>query len=102
MGSRPYRGQPMLLRTISGYESVVQAHRQKMQKDEARRLMQLRQLIVEPVFGIIKEQMDTRRFLLRGPGNVQAQWDLLCTAFNLRKLYKYCWKPRVAATRTVI
>ena len=73
-----------------------------MQTYEARRLMQLRKLIVEPVFGIIKEQMDTSRFLLRGLGNVQAEWHLLCAAFNLRKLYKYWWKPRVAATRAAV
>ena len=87
---------------ISGYEVVVQAHRQKMQTDEARRLMELRKLIVEPVFGIMKEQMDSRRFLLRGLTNVRAEWHLLCAAFNLRKLYKYWWKPRVVATRTAI
>ena len=82
---------------ISGYEQVVRAHRKKMQTDEARRSMEQRKFTVEPVFGIIKEQMDCRRFLLRGLSNVQAEWALLCAAFNLRKLYKYWWKPRVTA-----
>ena len=62
-----------------------------MRTDEARKLMRQRAGIVESVFGVIKEQMDARRFLLRGLANAQAEWHLLCAAFNLRKLYKYWW-----------
>ena len=42
--------------------------------------------LVEPVFGIIKEQQGARRFLLRGLVNVAAEWTMLATAFNLRTL----------------
>ena len=34
----------------------------------------------------MKEAMGFRRFLLRGLESVQAEWSLLCTAHNLRKL----------------
>ena len=40
--------------------------------------------LVEPVFGIIKEQLGARRFLLRGLRHVEAEWTVLATAFNLR------------------
>ena len=48
----------------------------------------LRKQLVEPVFGIIKEQQGARRFLLRGLVNVAAEWTMLATAFNLRTSWR--------------
>jgi hypothetical protein len=45
--------------------------------------------IVEPVFGLIKEQRGCRRFLLRGLTKVAAEWALLCAVTNLWRLYRY-------------
>ena len=42
----------------------------------------------EPVFGQLKPAMGFRQFLLRGGAKVRAEWALLCTAFNLRKLWR--------------
>ena len=55
-----------------------------------------RKQLVEPVFGIIKEQLAARRFLLRGFANVSAEWTLLGTAFNLRTLWRV-WRLGVFA-----
>ena len=52
--------------------------------DEARDAYKRRKPLVEPVFGIIEEQLAARRFLLRGRVNVSSEWTLLATAFNLR------------------
>ena len=52
--------------------------------------------MVEPVFGIIKEQLAARRFLLRGFANMSAEWTLLGTAFNLRTLWRV-WRLGVFA-----
>jgi hypothetical protein len=38
------------------------------------------------VFGQIKQARGFRQFLLRGVGQVRAEWVLLCTAHNLLKL----------------
>lgn len=46
----------------------------------------LRKQTVEPVFGQIKEALGFRRFLLRGFEKVQAEWLMVCAAFDLRKL----------------
>jgi len=46
-----------------------------------------RKQTVEPVFGIIKEAMGFRRFLLRGIGNVSLEWTLVTLAYNCRRLY---------------
>jgi hypothetical protein len=40
----------------------------------------------EPVFGQIKQALGFRQFLLRGIEKVRAEWALVCTAHNLRKL----------------
>ena len=42
--------------------------------------------IVEAVFGQIKQARGFRQFLLRGVGNVRAEWAMNCTAHNLVKL----------------
>ncbi len=46
----------------------------------------LRKQTVEPVFGIIKSVMGFRQFLLRGLANVQAEWTLVCMAWNLKRM----------------
>ena len=48
----------------------------------------LRKQTVEPVFGQIKEAKGFRQFLMRGLKKVRGEWDLICTAHNLNKLYK--------------
>jgi hypothetical protein len=65
-----------------------------MVTDEARTLYARRKELNEPVFGIIKEQMGGRRFLLRGLANVRAEFMLLATAFNLRTLWRL-WTSRL-------
>jgi transposase len=46
----------------------------------------LRKQVVEPVFGQIKEARGFRQFLLRGIEKVKAEWAMICTVHNLRKL----------------
>ena len=47
-----------------------------------------RQALVEPVFGILKEQRGMRRFRLRGLSKVGVEVALMCTAFNLTRLWR--------------
>jgi hypothetical protein len=42
---------------------------------------------VEPVLGIIKSVIGFRQFLLRGLDSVKGESDLVCIAFNLKRLY---------------
>jgi transposase len=46
-----------------------------------------RKSTVEPVFGIIKAVMGFRQFLLRGLESVAGEWDLVCIAYNIKRLY---------------
>lgn len=67
-------------------EPVLRKQRALMATAEAQTLYKRRKELVEPAFGIIKEQQAGRRFLLRGLRNVSAEWALLAVAFNLRVL----------------
>lgn len=46
-----------------------------------------RKVIVEPVFGQVKEARRFRRFSLRGRTKVSAEWHLVCAVHNLGKLF---------------
>jgi transposase len=68
---------------------AAQQMRQKLNDAEIKKLYQKRAGMVEPVFGMIKETLGYRRFLLRGLQKVKGEWAIICTAFNLLKLYRY-------------
>jgi len=68
-------------------------HRLKTTAGKA--VYRLRKVTSEPVFGIIKEVMGFRRFLMRGLDAVQAEWNLVCMAWNIKRLHTL----RLTATR---
>jgi hypothetical protein len=43
-------------------------------------------MTVEPVFGIIKSVMGFRQFMLRGLDKVSGEWNLVCLAWNLKRM----------------
>jgi hypothetical protein len=53
-----------------------------------RALYKLRQQTVEPVFGIIKAVLGFRRFSLRGLAKVTLEWELVCLAYNCKRLHR--------------
>lgn len=73
---------------VTPHDMALRAHRQWMATPAAQTAARRRKQLVEPVFGILKEQQGARRFLLRGLANVQGEWLLLAAAFNLRTLGK--------------
>lgn len=60
------------------------AHRLKTQSGRA--IYALRKQTVEPVFGIIKQAMGYREFLLRGVAQVRHEWHLVALAYNLKRM----------------
>ncbi len=54
---------------------------------EGRELYGLRKQTVEPVFGIIKEAIGFRRFMLRGLEKAGLEWTLMSTSYNLKRLF---------------
>jgi len=67
----------------SGKEKM--AHR--MQTPAGKTFYKRRKQTVEPVFGIIKEILGFRRFLLRGREKVSLEWLLVCVSYNLKRLF---------------
>ena len=78
---------------IGPQDTALRRHRAWMSTEEAKRAYRRRKQLVEPVFGIIKEQQQAQRFLLRGLANVAAEWTLLATAFNMRTLWRI-WRAQ--------
>ena len=70
-----------------------------MTTERARSLYARRKELIEPIFGILKEQLGARRFLLRGLANVRAEFRLLATAFNLRTLWRV-WRTQLRRRET--
>src|SRR5215813_7256502 len=65
----------------------------KVRTPTGRALYARRKVIVEPVFGQIKEVRGFRRFLLRGLDNIRGEWHLVCVTHNLLKLWRYTFAP---------
>jgi hypothetical protein len=65
----------------------------KVRTPEGRARYARRKVIVEPVFGQIKEARGFRRFLLRGLANIRGEWCLVCVTHNLLKLWRYTCVP---------
>jgi transposase len=63
--------------------------RWKLRTAQGRALYARRKATVEPVNGQIKEARGFRRFSLRGLDKVQREWDLVTTAHNLLKLFRF-------------
>jgi hypothetical protein len=62
------------------------AMRDKVRGEEGKRVYGRRAATVEPAFGIIKAAMGLGQFLLRGMQKVRIEWDLVCLAYNMRRL----------------
>jgi hypothetical protein len=59
----------------------------RLATEAGRKLYGLRKQTVEPAFGIIKEAIGFRRFLLRGLAKVNLEWTLVTTSYNLKRLF---------------
>ena len=68
-------------------DSRLLVMREKLQTDDGRRLYAKRKQTVEPVFGITKEVMGFRQFLLRGLAKVSGEWQLVRLAYNIKRLW---------------
>ncbi len=68
----------------------------KVRTPEGKALYARRKVIVEPVFGQIKEVRGFRRFLLRGLEKIRGEWRLVCLTHNLLKLWRYGCAPLAA------
>ena len=99
-GTRTYKSLEPVRCTCGHYETVdgrevLRVDQSHMAKRELKRIMEepgnselyrRRKCTVEPVFGQIKVGMGFRRFSYRGRQNVSSEWNLVCAAFNVKKI----------------
>ena len=68
-------------------DPVLVAMAEKLKTPEGKATYRKRACSVEPVFGIIKAALGFRQFLLRGLEKVSGEWNLVCLAYNLKRLH---------------
>jgi len=66
---------------------AVTAMAHRLRTPEGKAMYAKRKSTVETVFGIIKEVLGFRQFHLRGLEAVQGEWNLVCMAWNLKRMY---------------
>jgi len=62
--------------------------RAKLRTQAGRNIYRRRQAVVEPVFGILKEQRGMRKFRRRGLAAVTTEWMLAAIAYNLTRMVR--------------
>ena len=69
------------------YERERNAINEKMNTKKGKEIYKLRAITVEPVFGDIKENKGMRAFLTRSIETVKTEFNLVCAASNLKKIW---------------
>ena len=70
--------------------TLVERMKRKLMTRAGRAIYARRKIIVEPVFGQIKQAQGFRQFLLRGVEKVRSEWALVCATHNVLKLHRLC------------
>jgi hypothetical protein len=71
------------------YESNRERVRERMATEEGKAAYNQRSHLAETPFAFILENLGLRQFLHRGRELVAVEWDLACTAMNIKTLMKY-------------
>lgn len=77
-------------------ESLRQQMNSKMEKDESKAIYKERKIIVEPVFGHIKNS-GFSGFSLRGKEKVAGEFSLVCATHNIKKMIRAMFKGVIPA-----
>jgi transposase len=68
-------------------QPATQAMRRRLARRTGQNWYRKRKAMVEPVFGWIKAALGFRGFSLRGVKRVRGEWQLLCAALNLKRIW---------------
>lgn len=66
---------------------AVSRMRHRLKTAAGKAIYALRKVTSEPVFGILKAVMGFRSFQVRGLEAVQGEWNLVCMAWNIKRLH---------------
>ena len=76
-------------------EPLQKEMRKKLTSKEGKEKYFKRQYTIEPIFGHLKFNLGYRSFLLRGLKKVNAEFQLICIGWNLKKMLKLGVKPEI-------
>jgi len=65
----------------------IEKAKHRLQTKEGKAIYAQRKSTVEPVFGVMKHIMGFRQFMLRGFEKAKGEWNLICIAYNLKRLH---------------
>jgi transposase len=71
-------------------EELVEKNRDLIMSERGIEEYKKRMHTVEPVFGNIKFNMGYSYFLVRGEKKVKGEFNLMCIAHNIKKIFNYC------------
>ena len=66
---------------------VIQGMKMKMRTEEGKMIYSRRMPTIEKIFGYFKEVLRLKSFRVRGMKKVKVQWSLLCTLYNLKRIF---------------
>jgi transposase len=77
-------------RTLSRdeYQEIRDRVAQEMASEAGRAIYRKRAPAIEGVFGVIKQSLGVRQFLLRGLDKVRIEWRWVCGAYNVKKMLR--------------
>jgi hypothetical protein len=67
--------------------NAVDTMKHRLKTKSGKAVYAIRKITIERVLGVIKLVMGFRPFLLRELNAVKGEWDLVCIALNLKRLY---------------
>jgi transposase len=70
------------------HDPSLRRMREKMRSEPGRHLYRKRRSIVEPVFGVLKQQRNLREFRMRSLDKVAIEFALAATAYNLTRIHR--------------
>jgi hypothetical protein len=70
------------------HDPSLRRMREKMRSEPGRHLYRKRKSIVEPVFGVLKQQRNLREFRMRSLDKVAIKFALAATAYNLTRIHR--------------
>jgi Transposase and inactivated derivatives len=71
---------------VGPHYGAMQRQREKRRNPDTRKRLRRRSEVIERLFGQTKWNDGFRRWTFRGKQKVQAQWTMICTAINLRRI----------------
>lgn len=75
-------------------EGISERHAKKLRTEYAKERMRKRKITVEPVFGILKQNLGFIRFSMAGLPKVKGEFTLMCIGYNINVLLKMVMKGK--------